>query len=470
MAARRINDHPMRYIGGLNYQLCAALHNRIIALGWIKRGFTLNSLDKRSWWNYYGGNAVLASLSIRLHASIVLFLKAAWHGFEMKPGYIGHLFHGYLACLCSPDELWENQNYAEDESNSESRRFITLYRANRAPGDTDPLGLVLCQANGTAMYHMSVNDRYITMNGRQKWLPLEWILQGFIEMMQQGKFEAINENYSGEQERTGPWIMPSYTEFDLLEALMAFKQLVDAIHRRMPSQPQNTGHGLLDLVSRGSSENLPRSSFANRFLAQCVRPAFTYVAPGLSVAQYQPFAPAPGQMEAGKLYPMLLFSGKSLAHREILLGPWDQEVSTSPFASNFDHISSYPAGLYLTETNPHGPHPFEDGVKLVLPFTLGSNKFARTSDGALIGEDVRQPGVHSEAVRDLRSTALYQQGFNPFIAAHDAQLNRVLWRWSEMVESGKWRVDKDGVAVTVEEWKQADTRENWQDYQLPMHW
>jgi hypothetical protein len=61
----------------------------------------------------------------------------------------------------------------------------------------------------------------------------------------------------------------------------------------------------------------------------------------------------------------------------------------SPFMRDFDSVTFYSANLYLTETNPHGTHPFEDGCKLILPFTLGSNAFARTSDGALIGEHVR---------------------------------------------------------------------------------
>jgi hypothetical protein len=144
-------------------------------------------------------------------------------------------------------------------------------------------------------------------------------------------------------------------------------------------------------------------------------------------------------------------------------------VRDSPFARNFNNISSYPAGLYLSESDPHGPHPFEDGCRLVLPFTLGSNAFARTSDGALIGEHVRREGDEAAEI-EPKSAELYQLGFNHFIAAHDVQLKYVLGRWLEMVEEGKWEVDEHGVVGGVEKWREADTEEHWADYQLPMSW
>ena len=46
---------------------------------------------------------------------------------------------------------------------------------------------------------------------------------------------AVEESYSGEQERAEPWIMLSYTEQDLKDALQAFKQLIDAFHNRILS-------------------------------------------------------------------------------------------------------------------------------------------------------------------------------------------------------------------------------------------
>jgi hypothetical protein len=471
MAEWRISDEcPLRELEGLDYERCAALHNYIVELGWVQRGLALETLDKRTWWECYGGDAVLASTSDRLDATVVSFLKAAWHGFAMESVAKRHSFHRYLACLCSPERLWQNVNYAEDEDDSNKRRFITLYAANWTLGISHPLGLVLDQDEYTAMQHMSIHHTDITMNSRQLWLPLEMILDGFIDMIDQGKVLAVEDSYRGEQERIKPWIMPSYTEQDLQDTLQAFEQLVDAIHARMPSQPQNTGQGLLDLVTGYNAESLPSNSFAHQFLNRCSKPTFTYIAPGLSIAQHQPFAPTSGQVEAGKLYPLLLFSSTDPAYRETRRTPWGWNMRISPFAYEFDHVSSYPAGLYLTETNPYGPYPFEDGIKLVLPFTLGSNACARTSDGALIGEYVQEEG--DDAANDIepKSTELYQLGFNHFIASHDVQLKYVLERWVEMVEKGKWQVDQDGVMGGIEKWREADTEAFWSDYQLLMTW
>jgi hypothetical protein len=388
----------------------------------------------------------------------------------MEPVAKRYDFHWYLACLCSPERLWQNVNYAEDEDDSNKRRFITLYGANGALGATHPLGLVLDQDECTAMQHMSIHDVEITMNSRQMWLPLEMILHGFVDIIDQGKVLAVGDGYDGKQEHTEPWTMPSYTESDLHDTLQAFEQLVDAIHARMPSQPQKTRQCLLDLVTGGNAESLPPISFAHRFLARCSKPSFTYIAPGLSMAQYQPFAQASRQVEADKLYPLLLFLSTDPAYQETRRTPWGEDMRISPFAYEFDHVSSYPAGLYLTETDPYGTHPFEDCSKLVLPFILGSNGFARTSDGALIGEDVRRSGDDGATDVEPKSTGLYQLGFNHFIASHDVQLRYVLQKWVEMVEEGNWQVDQDGVVGGMEKWGEADTEANWSNYQLLMRW
>jgi hypothetical protein len=372
--------------------------------------------------------------------------------------------------LCSPDELWHNINYAEDEDDSNKRRFVSLYMANWALGASHPLGLVLDQETGTAMQHMSIDDTSITMNGRQIWLPLETILDGFVDMIDQGKILAVSGAYGGKQERTEPWIMLSYTQQDLDDTLQAFQHLIDTIHAKMPSQPQNTKEGLLDLVTGGLPQSLPSNSFAYQFLARLPRPSFTNIAPGLRIAQHQPFAPVSVQMESNQLYPLLLFSSTHPAHQQTRRTPWGEEIPISPFPCGFDTISAYPAGLYLTETQPHSTHPFEDACKLVLPFPLGANTFARTSDGALIAENVRSAGGIATTEVEPRSTELYQLGFNHFIAAHDVQLKHVLWKWVEMVEEGYWEIDAEGVSGGVEKWREADTQEHWSNYQLPMSW
>jgi hypothetical protein len=264
--------------------------------------------------------------------------------------------------------------------------------------------------------------------------------------------------------------MPSYTQQDLDDTLRAFQQLVNTINGKLPSQPLKTEIGLLDLVTSGDQQRLPFNSFAHQFLARSPVPCFTYIAPGLRIAQHQPFVPPPeDEDEPSKLSPLLLFSSTQPAYQETVRSPWGV-MPVSSLTDEIDTASGYPAGLYLTETDPYRMHPFEDGCKLILPYTLGANAFARTSDGALVGEDVQHEGEDGTAHVQPISTQLYQLGFNHFIAKHDVQLKHVLSRWVEMIEDGKWEVDADGVVGGIEKWKEADTEEHWMDYQLPMGW
>jgi hypothetical protein len=126
--------------------------------------------------------------------------------------------------------------------------------------------------------------------------------------------------------------------------------------------------------------------------------------------------------------------------------------------------------MYLTCREPYRVHPFEDGCKLLLPFPLGANRFARTSDEALIGEDIWDDGEDVRGRLQPNSTDLYQLGYNFFIARHDVQLKHVLWNWAEKVEEGKWEVDHEGVVGGMDKWNEADTEEHWIDYQLPLTW
>ncbi|KAF5847149.1 hypothetical protein GGP41_003400 [Bipolaris sorokiniana] len=99
------------------------------------------------------------------------------------------------------------------------------------------------------MQHIPNHDTDIAMNSRQTLFPLEMILGGFVDMIDQGKILAVEDSYDGEQEY-------------LQGTLQAFEQLVDAIHAKMPSQPpQNAQQGLIGLVNGSNAKNLPSNSF-----------------------------------------------------------------------------------------------------------------------------------------------------------------------------------------------------------------
>ncbi|QYS99747.1 hypothetical protein H0G86_006866 [Trichoderma simmonsii] len=455
-------EHPLRETEGLDHERCAALHNLIVERGWIASGRSLSDLDRRSWWECYGGDAELSPYAAKLSPSVIAFLKTAWHGYAIT-AQPQHAFFRYLSGLCSPDDLWKNAHYGDDEDDSNKARYVTLYMANWALGASHPLGLVFDQQTSTAMQHMSIQDTNITMNGRQIWLPLELILEAFLDMIDQGKALAVDSSYDGEQERIGPWIMPSYTVCDLDQTLEAFGRLTHAVESRMPATRSNETHRLGDAIR--SSELLP-NSFAGQFLARARDTRFSHIAPGLRIARQQPFSSV--NVEGGKMRPILIFESSQEAYQDTERAPWGEEVHISHFPQPFQSITNFPAGIYLTETVPHGAHPFEDGCKLILPHTIGGNGWARTSDGALFGENTQAKGPRASQVP--RSTQLYQQGFNHFIQTHDVQLKHVLRHWADMVEKGKWAVDVDGVGGGIEKWREADTEDHWQDYQLPMSW
>lgn len=455
-------EHPLRQVEELDHERCAALHNLIIERGWTVSGRSLSDLDRRSWWDCYGGDVELSPHAAKLSPSMIAFLKTAWHGY-MITAQPQHAFFRYLAGLCSPDRLWENAHYGDDEDDSNKKRYVTLYMANWALGTSHPLGLVFDQQTSTAMQHMSIHDTGVTMNGRQIWLPLELILEAFLDMIDQGKALAVDSSYDGQQERIEPWIMPSYTDCDLDETLDAFSRLTRAVETRMPRGPGDETHRLGDAIDPNA---LSPNSFASRFLARAQEIRFSHIAPGLRIARQQPFSSV--SVEEGEMRPILLFESSQGAHQDTERAPWGEEFVISPFPWHFRDVTKYPVGVYLTETDPRGAHPFEDGCKLILPYAIGDAGWARTSDGALFGENLHARGPTASPVS--RSTQLYQQGFNHFIEMHDVQLKHVLGHWADMVEQGKWAVDDDGVAGGIEKWREADTEDHWHDYQLPVSW
>jgi hypothetical protein len=213
--------------------------------------------------------------------------------------------------------------------------------------------------------------------------------------------------------------------------------------------------------------------FARSFVAKARRPAFTYIAPGLSVPTIQSFAQQPfhhgdnlhheEDTDATSLTvePILLFASTEffkLADRD--------EREDPPFQPPRDRLSSVPAGVYFLESELQAIHGLEDAVKLVLPFGVGGNGFARTSDGLQIGDR----RISEDPSCGDRYTDLYQQGWNPFIEMHQVRLIKVLESWNGMVERGDWKIGAGGIEGTIETFKEADTEEGWWKFVVPIGW
>jgi hypothetical protein len=305
-------------------------------------------------------------------------------------------------------------------------------------------------------------EEFTTTNGRQLWHPLENLLEGYIEMIEMGKVEAVPDNYGWEAppDRQKPWIFHDYSAAIVAKTVNTFNNLVDAIENRIPSLLEETPADHGPLIDEAVLDTAKIDGFAKAFLSQAKRPRIKYIAPGISIpspAQISslPFSNIPIQ-DVDSRPPILLFQGDDLVRD---LG--------SAFGPPFD-MSPYPSGLYLSPIIRRGQNTFEDETKFLLPFKLGGHGFAKTSDSALIGEDTEADSDMVEAVE--KNDQLYQPGYNPYIEMHHTQLYRVLESWVDMVVEGDWDVDEHGVVGGLEKFREADTEEHWEKYVVPQDW
>lgn len=300
------------------------------------------------------------------------------------------------------------------------------------------------------------------------WQPLESVLSVYLEMIERGKAVALHKSvgevppifqvtqadgslskiYAFPPAQTlrdpatgakrigrfyNPWVIVPYTAKDLQNTLDAWNQLVQAIEERMPSPPPcaDAVHGLYeDSVLRDAGMLI--DGFATKFFAGARQPRFKYLAPGLRL-------PAADELISGP-FRDLEDTDMPIKPIPVLLA---DSMAQMPWVA--DRVDQIPAGLYLDGCDREGPSPFEDGSRLVLPYTIGGNGFAKTCDGA--GIDYRFGGE------------LYQIGWNPFILQHGVQLRSILTRFHEYVVTGVWSVGEQGVTDPIERFQQADASE-----------
>ncbi|KAH8807189.1 hypothetical protein F5884DRAFT_788728 [Xylogone sp. PMI_703] len=448
----------------LDWARCAALHNYILAFGIQNSGRNSIANDKRSWWEYHRDAA--EGISEHLSPSLVEFLKQAQIGPQGRPGE-EHSFFYYVRGLTPPSALWMNHGAEIGETGGS---IITLYSASDLASHPD--GLNFDQEGHDAILQMSIMDSLVTINGRQSWHPLETILSIWISMIHPSKFQAVppetHATFSGAGAGLHPWIIVPFSHQQLSDTLSAWDQYIKIIESRLPSSPAQTSATLVE-ESVLDSLNIPHKSFAYQFLSQARKPSFKYVAPGLSIhsssaafVESQPlqsnFQALPPVTEIDssnsipELPPILIFhgAGTTPSHREPTLGE-----NTSPFQYPYD-VSPLPTGLYLNPTFSTS-NPFHDTVTLLLPYSLGSAGFARTSDNELLGQKRESRGIDNNGGSYFE---LYQPGYRFFAEQYGVRLVSIIENWAQMVEEGDWVVGEDGILGDIEEWRSADTEED----------
>jgi hypothetical protein len=306
------------------------------------------------------------------------------------------------------------------------------------------------------------------------------VLSSFIEMIKQDRVESYTAkpDYDTDDEPDGysdgvpewdydedfltPWAMSLYDDPIVNVALSAWDRLLSAIESRLPNSPPSEDG---ELYKADSIEkcNL-RGRFIKKFLQGVRIPSnFDYVAPGLRLASSEelPNQPFKGFEPSRDRW---LFDEYKYSYEwyPVLFLRADEIVPSSSgcryAAYPWEHADTFTAGLYMYNTkNMEKP----DGCRLLLPYPITANQWARFGDGSLLGKDRQYDG-------------LYQPGFNFVqsgeVGTENTRLALLFDNWTSMIENGHWEVGENGVLGGIEKFKEADTQEKWNLYFIERTW
>ncbi|KEQ89164.1 hypothetical protein M438DRAFT_401332 [Aureobasidium pullulans EXF-150] len=474
IASQRVSaQKPPRQTPELDFDRCAALHNTISIYGWLRSGRKVADMDRKTWWMKHGTK----TLEVLLRPSLVKYLKKI---FDLHGGDGSHFFY-YISRLAKTREMFYLGDLLDDNEKKlkgEKHRFITLYMTNKELV-SQRSGIVYDQETGKAIFMPTFLHIFDLYDGNLPWQRLESILSAYIDMIEAGKAVALHESigreprlgpvegpdgqtswqeiappgpkvdpYTGAKRSrydTHPWSLVSYTHGDLTTCLRLWEELFTIIEIKSGLRDEEEDPNTTPLCSRSglSAAGVPRG-FAYDLLSHARQPRIWYIAPGIRLPQASEFVNQPFKHVAAKYpketegikMPFLFFRAEGHVTSKQANFRW-------PFST----VQEVPCGLYL-DSYPNKENPFEDACRLVLPFAVGGNKKARTSDGRIMQKS------HTE---------VYAHGINPFTLRHGPKLTAILENWLMNVKSGHWTVDEQGVSGGVEAWKQADTEEHWEN-------
>lgn len=317
---------------------------------------------------------------------------------------------------------------------------------------------------------------------RWPWRPLQNILQFYLDLADESKITTYSDPQKRSQDysfETFPWEIHQYTALDVERAGVAFTRLLDAIEIRIPSNSSNSTcnsdqkQSSLEGITLPYSDSVMNASFIEAdwfiksFLAALpIRHVkFRHIAPGIRIQtpiefMNQPLADRRHNVLIPDLYstnqetssfPLLLFRGE----RENK-SPWTRPWFPDGNAKNI------PSGLYIEPTDKDYNWKSDNESRLLLPFSVGANGVARSSNGI--------PFKNAMFARAGSSHQLYSgdlfSGYSGYLPwdSRSSYLHKVLENWAERVEMGDWQVDEDGVTGGIDKFKEADTEDHWREY------
>lgn len=276
-----------------------------------------------------------------------------------------------------------------------------------------------------------------------------------------------------------PWEIHQHTPTDIERAVSAFTRLIDAIEARLPSssthdcgceQPSFEGINLPYSESVIEASFTQVDSFTGCFLSALpVRQLnFRYIAPGIRLQDPVEFTNQPlAERRYNSLFPDRFSTDQLTPCFPLLLFRGERE-NKSPWSRPWfpdGNAEDIPSGLYIEPAYKGFNWSSGNKSRLLLPFSIGSNGFARSSNGIPF-QRARFPG-------DGRPDQLYQtdlfSGYSGYLPwdSRSSYLHKALENWAERVEMGDWLVGEDGVVGGIEKFKEADTEEHWREYVIP---
>lgn len=464
------DENPEREVEGLDYERCARLHNYLVAYRWMARtGQDTPDLDAMANERVMSPEQRAGEEERRqhLHPTVNQFLDLIIRG-----GLTFFYWVAFAEIQLVDDIFFEEENDLEDEGLA---RFVTIYPTYDGVA-SDSLGLVYDQQNHLAAVPLDIGstesltpiDEHYNL-----WYPLETILTHWIQLAHMGKVAvALNDGDCSETEaQVGSWVWRSYCPMQVDDTVDAIDRYTAAIEARMPPSsllPLSRETPLFTNADLDAA-SVPEECFIRSVLTRIKTPRFKAIAPGLEVPhdtaafiESQKFTGVPRNHESGQnIPPVLLFpsadKNRTLGFNQQLRYLFFGRKDTIPF-TNEDQILT---GLYSESVCRANLNVEEAGFRLVLPFVLRSetgtqHARARLSDGS----ELKQGSF----------TELFQQGtYQPFGGEHRAQrLERLMERWTELVEEGVWAVGDEGVEGVIDQFR--DANESWEDYWISPWW
>ncbi|CAI7644590.1 unnamed protein product [Penicillium manginii] len=460
--------------------LSAHLHNQLLERGWIGAGRDADSIPSKTWWEE--SSPIPFDLASRLKPKLIRFLRSA-KAIIFDSSSEFNLFY-YLLGLHGKDDLFVPISLLRRFGD----RFVWLYPATRIRSDEE-VGILFDQETELAAFVPDWDE--ISWPDRQRWAwrPLQNILQLYLDMVEEGKITTYSDRRKESEEHffgfgAFPWQSHQHTALDVERAVSALTRLLDAIEIRLPSnsthsthesdhkQPSFEGIALPYSGSVIKASFIEPDTFVKAFLSALpVRHLkFRHIAPGIRLQtpiEYinQPLAdrrhhilsPDPlGNDQDTPSFPLLLFRGE----RENK-SPWTRPWFPDGKAENI------PSGLYIEPTDKYYNWECGNRSRLLLPFSIGRNGFARSSNGIPFKfKRARGPGFEWSDRLYNDDTFSGYSGYLPW-DSRSSYLHKVLESWAEQVEKGDWQVDEDGVVGSIDKFKEADTEEHWREYFIP---